>query len=52
MVAVISVDTDSFLTFSNLTCHRENTGIGAFWLQCASSDQVLIHQQVKIPGSI
>ena len=32
----ISVDTDPFLAFSNLTCHCENTGIGAFWLQCAT----------------
>ena len=32
MVAVIRVDTYSFLAFSELTCHLAGTGIGAFWL--------------------
>ena len=32
MVAVISVDAYSFLAFSDLTCHLENTGIGVSWL--------------------
>ena len=35
MVAVISVDAYHFLTFSDLTWHLEDTGISAFWLQCA-----------------
>ena len=46
MEAVISVDAYSFLVFSNLTCHIEDTGIGVFWLYCllvasklGSSDQ-------------
>ena len=29
MVAVISVDAYPFLAFSDLTCHLEDTGIGA-----------------------
>ena len=32
MVSVISVDAFSFLAFSDLTCHLEDTGIGVFWL--------------------
>ena len=36
MVGVISVDTYHFLTFSDLTCHLEDTGIGVFWLHCAA----------------
>ena len=36
VVAVISVDANPFLAFSNLTCHLEDMGIGAFWLQCAA----------------
>ena len=32
MVAVISVDVYPFLSFSDLTCHLEDTGIGVFWL--------------------
>ena len=35
VVAVISVDAYPFLAFSDLTCHLEDTGIGAFWLHCA-----------------
>ena len=33
---VISVDTYPCLDFSDLTCHLEDTGIGAFWLHCAA----------------
>ena len=36
MVAVISVDTYPFLAFSDLICHCEDTGIGAFLLHCAA----------------
>ena len=36
MVTVISVDAYSFLAFSDLTSHLEDTGIGVFWLQCAT----------------
>ena len=44
MTAVISVDTsdtvdttvDTFLAFSDLICHLEDTGIGLFWLPCAA----------------
>ena len=35
VVAVISADAYPFLTTSDLTCHSEDTGVGAFWLQCA-----------------
>ena len=35
-VAVISVDADPFLAFSDLTCHLEDMGIGVFWLHCAT----------------
>ena len=38
VVAVISVDAYPFfffLTFSDLTCHPEDMGIGVFWLHCA-----------------
>ena len=34
MVAVISVD--AYLSFSDLTCHLEDTGIGVFWLHCVA----------------
>ena len=34
VVAVISVDAYSFLVFSDLTCHLEDTGIGVFWFHC------------------
>ena len=36
MVAVISVDAYPFLAFSDLTCHLEDKGIGAFRMDCAS----------------
>ena len=36
VVAVISVDTYSFLVFSDLTCHLEDTRIGVFWFHCAT----------------
>ena len=36
VVAVISVDAYSFLAFSDLTCHLEDTGIDVFWLHCAA----------------
>ena len=35
-VAVISVDAYPFLAFSDLACHLEDTGIGFFWLHCAT----------------
>ena len=35
VVAVISVDAYPFLAFSDLTYHLEDTGIGAFWFNCA-----------------
>ena len=34
MVAVISVDAYPFLTFSDLTCHLEDTGIGGLVPLC------------------
>ena len=36
VVAVISVDAYPFLALSDLTCHLEDTGIGVFWLRCAT----------------
>ena len=36
VVAVISVDAYPFLAFSDLTCDLEDTGIGVFWLHCAT----------------
>ena len=36
VVAVISVDAYPFLAFSELTCHLEDTGVGVFWLHCAT----------------
>ena len=36
MVALSSVDTYPFLAFSDLTCDLEDTGIGVFWLHCAT----------------
>ena len=59
MVTVISVDAYPFLAFSDLICHLEGTGIGAFWLHCRLIERRLkleiatkrlLHQQVKIPG--
>ena len=35
-LAVISVDTYSFLAFSDLTCYLEDMGIGVFWLHSAA----------------
>ena len=32
MVAVINVDAYHFLAHPDMTCHLEDTGIGAFWL--------------------
>ena len=35
VLAMISVDAYPFLAFSDLTCHLEDTGIGArIWLHC------------------
>ena len=36
VIAEISVDAYPSLAFSYLTCHLEETGIGAFWLHCAT----------------
>ena len=36
VVAVIGVDAYPFVAFSDLTCHHEDTGIGIFWLHCAT----------------
>ena len=36
MVSVISVDAYPFLTFSDLSCHLKDLGIGVFWLYCAA----------------
>ena len=38
VVAVISVDAYPFLAFSDLTCHLEDTGRGAFWLHSVPPD--------------
>ena len=35
VVAVIRVNAYQFLTFSDLTRHLEDTGIGVLWLHCA-----------------
>ena len=34
VVAVISVDPYPFLSFLDLTCHLEDTGIADFWFHC------------------
>ena len=39
VVAVISVDSYPFLTFSDQTCHLENTRIAVFWLHCPSDSK-------------
>ena len=45
MLDVISVEAYPIFSFSDLTCHLEDTGIGVFWLpdskeiQLGSSDQ-------------
>ena len=36
VVVVDSVDSYLFLAFSDLTCHFEDTGLGVFWLHCAT----------------
>ena len=36
VVALISVDVYPALAFLDLTCHLEDTGIGVFWLHCAT----------------
>ena len=36
LVAVISVDAHLFLPISYLTVHLKDTGIGVFWLHCAT----------------
>ena len=36
VVAVLCFDTYTFLVFSDLTCHHEDTGIGVFWLHCVA----------------
>ena len=36
MVAVISVGAYPFFAFSDLTYYLDDTGIGVFWLHCAS----------------
>ena len=36
VVAMISLDAYPFLAFLDLTCHLKNTGIGDFWLHCAT----------------
>ena len=38
-VSDISVDTYTVLTFSDLTCHLEDTRIGIFWLQRAADSK-------------
>ena len=36
VVVVIRVNAYPFLAFSDLTCDLEDTGIGLFWLHCAT----------------
>ena len=36
---MIIVDAYPFLTFPNLPCHLENTGIGVFWFTAASDSK-------------
>ena len=36
VIVVISIDVYPLLAFSDLICHLENTGIGVFWLHCAT----------------
>ena len=36
VVAVIYVDAQYFLCYSDLTCPREDTGIAIFWLRCVA----------------
>ena len=37
VVAVINVDVYPFLAFPDLTCQLQDTGIGVFWLHCATA---------------
>ena len=54
VVAVISVDAYPFFSFSDLACDLEDTGIGVFWLHCATCANLevatkrLLHRLVKI----
>ena len=36
VVPVIGANAYPFLAFSDLTCHLKDTGIGVFWLHCAT----------------
>ena len=36
VVAVTSVDANSVLAFSDLTCHFQDIGICVFWFHCAA----------------
>ena len=36
VLAVINVNDYPFLAFSDLICHFKDTGIGGFWLLCAT----------------
>ena len=60
MIAVINVDANPFLTFSDLICHHEHP---RFWLCCAALCRLVVRklnlalvtkrlllEQVKIPG--
>ena len=54
---MINVDLYPFLVFSGPTCHREDTEISVFWLDCAAivvrrpnlevATKKLLNQQVK-----
>ena len=48
VVAMISIDAYPFLVSSDLTCHYEDTEIGAFWFQC----RVRIWKQKKLGKKI
>ena len=55
MVAVINVDPYSFLAFSDLTCHFEDTWIDVFLLKYVPDSKEtkivsLLQQQVQIPA--
>ena len=43
VVAVIIVDAYPFLTFLDLTCHLEDTGIGVFWFWVGS-----LHKNIQL----
>ena len=36
VVVVINVHAYLFSAFLDLTCHLEGTGVGVFWLNCAT----------------